>query len=146
MGKTVISFDDPPYTPKGWIIHEHQERVITDFNASKIILYTSKEQSRGILNGYLFREELRVGNKKVLNVNYRDYLLNNLHLVSDRLEYTSIFFWGTIYIDNEGIFQVPYLSSSSHFMGKQYRDFRPKCQWLDMLGNEGGFPAAVYED
>lgn len=99
-----------PFVPDGWTIDEHREDGVFAWNSDlqKDALYFSKRQhgQRGIEGNQLRRE---LADKPVLNAAILDYLCANPHLIPDGWKGKQIFFWGTVYRNNEGDACVRYL-------------------------------------
>ncbi len=99
----VIDCNILPFVPFDvWKVEEHQKGGISKFDISKMQLYFSDKQKEGkIINGNDLRKELK--EKRVLNANVIDYLLENQDLIpkswrkSKNSKKLRIFFWGTIY-------------------------------------------------
>ncbi|MFI5260484.1 MAG: hypothetical protein ACHQU0_01675 [Candidatus Paceibacteria bacterium] len=140
----IIDCDSALFVPDGWKVEEHDEGGQLTFDASKIELYFSvaQDQTKGSIGGNELRKEL--ADKPVLNANVLDYLLANPHLIPKEWKGKSIFFWGTIYRDSDGLLCVRCLC----WGGNGWRWGR---YWLDGgwrrgtigRGLSGGGPAAL---
>jgi len=131
--KTSVAFDDTekPKIIDGWKIKEHKSLGKVDL--SKIKLFISKKQG----NKYIIGTELKkfLDNKKVLNANILDYLLEHQELIPQEWKDGLVFFWGTIYRDSGGNLYVRCLYWNG---AKWHWDY---C-WLD-LNFYASHPAAL---
>lgn len=129
----IIDCDADPSVPGGCKVVEHQKGGQLKFDATQISLYLSAVQKSGDrIEGHKLRNEL--ADKPVLNVNVRDYLLANEHLIPEEWKGKTVFFWGTIYIDSNDCLIVPCMwwgggewrwSSDYRWLGGWWRDDRP---------------------
>lgn len=96
----VIDCDATPFTPSGWKVEEHKKSGLFKWNYAQVVLFLSKFQKNGVIDGNKLRKEL--ADKPVLNACVLDYLLANPHLIPEEWKGKYVFFWGTIYRDSNG--------------------------------------------
>jgi len=119
----IIDCDADPFVPEGWTVAEHRERGQLKWNPDMVSLYLSDSQKDNkTIRGHELRKELE--NQLVLNANVLDYLLNHQGLIPETWKGKQIFFWGTIYHDQDGSLCVRCL----YWVGGRWDgDYR----WLD---------------
>lgn len=125
--KYYVDCDCAPSVPKGWSVEEHKKSFFMKFDPAKISFFLSKEQKAGIyghdlnlplclseeykkergISGHDLRREL--SDKLVMNANLLDYLLKYEDFIPAEWSEKSIFFWGTIYRNEDGCLCVRYL-------------------------------------
>jgi len=99
--KHIIDCSAQPFIPKNWSIKEKDQlsnRITAkdfEFNPQNLLLYLSKKQQQGIIEGNKLKKELK--NQKVLPANVLDYLLRHPEIIPEEWKGKIIFFWGTIY-------------------------------------------------
>jgi hypothetical protein len=145
-GIIVTDLSAVPYTYKGLEIISHLPSPIDikDFDPEKLGLYFFEgNKARMSVKPTLFLEELRDRKLILLNANFRDLLLEKPELTPSSYKDRDVSFFGDIFKNREK-FEVAQLTPSSRFMGREYRSYCEKTEWLDMLGDCGGFPAAIY--
>lgn len=105
----VIDCDADPLVPDDWSVEEHKNGGQFTWDICQTALYLSEgQQNNEWIGGFQLRREL--AEKRVLNANVLDYLLDNLHLIPEQWKDKKIFFWGTIYrAPNGGGLCVRYL-------------------------------------
>ncbi|MDR3570860.1 MAG: hypothetical protein P4L81_01535 [Candidatus Pacebacteria bacterium] len=92
----LIDLDTDPFVPKGWKVEEHRKGGHFKWDATKVVLYSSKRQRDGKwMTGDMLREELK--GKSVYNANLLDYLLKHPLLIPEEWKGTPVSFWGTAY-------------------------------------------------
>jgi hypothetical protein len=129
----LIDLDADPFVPNRWKVEEHRKGGQFKWDASKVSLYLSKKQQRGVIEGNKLRDELK--GKPVYNANLLDYLLKNPHLIPEEWKDKYVFLWGTVYRDSGGNLCVRYLYWSGDGWGWG-------SDWLDSDWGDGR-PAAV---
>jgi hypothetical protein len=105
----MIDCDAPPFIHNGWFIEEHGKNGqlgMWKWNP-KVGLYISEKQRKGIITGNDLRKELV--DRPILNVNVLDYLLAHPKLIPESWKGIKVFFWGTIYRNDNGDLYVRYL-------------------------------------
>ena len=122
-----VDCDSVPSMPEGWMVEEHKKGFFMRFDSTKISFFLSKKQKTGIcgydlrlplalsdeykkrrgIRGHDLRQEL--SNKLVMNANLLDYLLLHPDLIPEEWSEKNIFFWGTIYRDENNRLCVRYL-------------------------------------
>lgn len=111
----IIDCDISPRIPKGGFVPNdlqvwsHKKSGKLEFNLSNLELYVSKEQQAkkdDVLTGENLLDEINSENKKTLNANVLDYLLENKYLIPSKWKKYGndkgirfILFWGTVYCD-----------------------------------------------
>ncbi len=111
----IIDCDIDPRIPRGGFVHSdlqvwtHKKCGKLEFNLSNLDFYVSKEQQTKkdeVLTGENLLDEINSENKKTLNANVLDYLLENKYLIPNKWkkygnskDVRFIVFWGTIYRD-----------------------------------------------
>jgi hypothetical protein len=96
----IDDLDQDPFVPEDFVVEEHCPGGQWEFNAAKIELFLTKEQTKGSVVGNDLRKELK--DKEVLNANVLDYLLAHPELIPDAWKDKAVFFWGTIYRRSDG--------------------------------------------
>ena len=105
---------------------------------TKIGLYLSKEQAEGkIVKGFDLREIIQTQN--VLSANVLDFLLANPELIPENWRDKYIYFWGTIYKDENEDLCVRCLDLrrkdgrfwACPWLGKGWNMETPAAVWLD---------------
>jgi hypothetical protein len=136
----IIDLNAEPFVPAGWFIIRHLKGGHFRWDPNAIELYLSPIQREGgIIEGDTLFPWL--ANKNVLNANMLDYVLARPRLIPDELRSDEkgnlrfIFFWGTLYRDENGFRRVRFL-------------YRNRFKWaggVSFLGSEwnGSDPAAV---
>jgi hypothetical protein len=94
--KNIIDCDADPSAPYNWIVKEHQKCGQLRWNPAKVHLWIAGAR---LLKGEELREKL-VG-KPVLNANVLDYLLAHPELIPEEWKDKDVFFWGTIYSNDD---------------------------------------------
>lgn len=126
----IINLDADPFVPNGWQIVAHIKGGQLEWDLTKIALYLSGGQQNGKkIIGDKLREELTA-----YNANLLDYLFAHPELIPEDWKGKSVFFWGTIYRNSNGLC-IRYL----------HWDDRKWCWrfgWLD-VAFDGSHPAAV---
>jgi hypothetical protein len=111
IAQKTINLDAAPFTPNGWTVESNQGGGQLEWDASKITLWFSKNQLRGkMIKGTELREELR--GKKVLGANVLDFFLAHPELIPESWKGESVYFWGTVYRDQNGNLLVRCLHAS----------------------------------
>jgi len=96
----IIDLDKNPFVPEDWKVEEHIKGGELEWDPAKVALYLSEEQQGDkMIQGHQLREELK--GKPVYNANLLDYLLKNPQLIPGEWECEAVFFWGTIYRDQD---------------------------------------------
>lgn len=129
----LIDCDAALFVPSGWTVEEHKPGGLFKFDPTKISLYLSKKQKKGVIGGHDLRKEL--AKMLTLNANVLDYLLAHPELIPEEWKGKAIFFWGTIYRLSHGSLFVRFLcwgGSRWHWSGG----------WLDNDFDSDG-PAAL---
>ena len=134
MIEHLIDCDANPFVPNGLEVSDHKRCGQFKWNPDNILLYLSKHQKKGSVEGNKLRKEL--ANKDVLNANVLDYLLAHPELIPEEWKGKLIFFWGTIYRDSDGRLYVRYLRWGGSRWNSGYG-------WLDN-GFYSGNPAASH--
>jgi hypothetical protein len=114
-GDGVVDLDANPFIPRiGWEVDEHQKGGFFKWNQNQAQPYSAKQQKNGkVTQGYELRRELE--GKRVFNANLLDYLFAHPHLIPEKWKQDKqgrtryIFFWGTIYRDEDCDLYVRYL-------------------------------------
>lgn len=114
FGKALISYpedlidcDATPFIPNDWMVEEHRKCGRLRFDATKVSLYLSNKQKKGIIIGHDLLKELL--GKPVMNANVLDHLLAHQEFIPEEWKNKYVFFWGTIYCDANGYLYVRYL-------------------------------------
>lgn len=104
----VINCDATPYLPSGWKVVKHQKGGMWEWDSTRVGLYLSNGQkNNGAVTGYnLFKELV---NKPCLNANVLDWLLAHQGEIPVEWRGSAVFFWGTVYRNQDGKCVVPYI-------------------------------------
>lgn len=97
-GEHMVDADAPAYSPSYLIVHEHQKGGMVD--VSKIALYVTPEQEKGLVDGKEIQKAL-VG-QPTLNACILDYLLAHTDIIPQEWKGKYVYFWGTIYRVSDG--------------------------------------------
>lgn len=97
--KYIIDCNAAPDTPFDWEVVEHKNGGQLEWPTEKIELWISEEQIVSPIEGNKLRKKLE--GQKVMNACVLDFLLKNPELIPDEWKRKVVFFWGTIYRDQE---------------------------------------------
>jgi hypothetical protein len=106
----LIDTDVIPFIPYGWSIGEHQKGGLFEWSGESYFLLLTKKQASGAVKGSQLQETL--SNVPVLNACVLDYLIDNPHLIPEEWKAKKVFFWGTTYLNLDGVTFVRYLYNS----------------------------------
>lgn len=99
----IVDLDADPFIPEGLFLKEHRKGGKRVFDPAQLSIYCSEEQrGAGRVVGVRLREELK--ELPVFNANLLDWLLlpENERLIPEEWQDKYVFFWGTIYEDENG--------------------------------------------
>ena len=148
--KHTVDCDANPNMLDGYFekVFEHKKGGKLNLDMSKVLLYLSPNRSKFKEYGRLWEKELR--SMPVLNANVLDYLMAHPKLIPDSWKGEKenrdmshcalyVYFWGTIYIDGGGHYNVRFLGW--HWEEKKWID---SLVWLDAPPSSKS-PAAILE-
>ncbi|MGB4076248.1 MAG: hypothetical protein WBK28_00905, partial [Minisyncoccia bacterium] len=96
----LIDCDADPFVPDGLFVKEHQKGGQLQWDPTKVSLWRSRDQQGNkLVKGYKLRERLE--SKHVLNACVLGDLLQNPELIPPAWKGKTVFFWGTVYRDND---------------------------------------------
>ena len=100
MNGHYINCDADPFIPTGWSVEEHQKGGQFQWDAAKVKLWLANGQKCGKwMHGNKLCKEMK--DKPVLNACVLDYLLANPHLIPGEWKGKYVFFWNTLYRNND---------------------------------------------
>lgn len=97
-----------PFVPNGWQVERHTKGGVVKFDKSKLALFLDeKQRGKGSIVGNELQKKLET--QPILNANWLDFLLKHQHLIPESWKGKAVFFWGTIYRNQDGRLCVRYL-------------------------------------
>ena len=99
----TIDCDADPHVPDGWEVEKHVGGGQFRWGPDKVRLYFAAEQKDGSIEGDRLYQKLK--RQSVLNANALDFLLEFPCFIPEafkELGLAAVFFWGTIYRNQEG--------------------------------------------
>ncbi len=132
MRKHVVDGDADPFCPPNWKVESHRKMGKIDFDPSKLDLYLSEGQKKGVIGGEKLRKEIEKL-EGVMNANWLEFFLANTHLIPE--SWNVVVFWGTIYRVDDGNLCVRYLYRGgdawgwgSFWLGSGFDDSNPAAR------------------
>ncbi len=104
----LVDGDADPFCPPNWKVESHRKMGKIDFDPSKLDLYLSEGQKKGVIGGEKLRKEIEKL-EGVMNANWLEFFLANPHLIPESWKGKAVMFWGTIYRVSVGSLYVRFL-------------------------------------
>ncbi len=127
-----------PPTPYGWRVEVHRASGIVDLAKTKLALLVSKAQRIGGIEGSISGDYLRLRLEKlpVLDASDLEYLLANPELIPQGWKGKAVYFWGTIYRNEDYIQVVRFIywrdgkwNWSSRRLSEDWGLYDPAASW-----------------